>query len=228
MNKFTLGAVAGMTTLIIAVPVIAQISSAATEDVITFSGEDLPTPTQECLVARVALEEAHLANFDTQTAAHKQQMQAHVNGLKAASQIADEDARNEALKDMREDMHVAMEALHESQPEAITAAMEGVKEACGDAFGFGHGMFMKAIGPMRMGMAPHAGKFMVKLGEGEHPEFILEKLGMTAEELDAAIESGKTIQDIAEEKGIEIPAKGKRMHFFKFDHEADVDDETNE
>lgn len=62
------------------------------------------------------------------------------------------------------------------------------------------------------GMGGH-GMFKMKMhGRGHGPDMLLEKLGMTEEEFTAAIDSGKTIEEIAAEKGVELPAK-KMMRF---------------
>ena len=67
MRKFTLGAIAGATSLALAVPIFAQLAAAqtATTDVA------VPTaPSQACLEAQVSLQDLELSNFDTKTAPH--------------------------------------------------------------------------------------------------------------------------------------------------------------
>lgn len=205
MKKFTLGMIAGMSSLALAVPILAQVSSAQTED---DAATSRPVPTQACLLAMADLEDAHASVMDGMIALHKQQLQARADALRSVAAIADDDERQAALKDMHEDMRDTMKEA--TPPEAVMTAMDAVKEACGDVmrgFGMGHG-------PMGM----HGGKpFMMKLGRGPVPADLAEKLGITTDELQAAIESGKTIEEIATEKGIELPARpGHRAFFQKF------------
>lgn len=66
-------------------------------------------------------------------------------------------------------------------------------------------------GKFMMGFGPHG-----KMGmHGGMKGKLAEKLGMTEAELKAAIESGKSIEDIAAEKGIELPARPEGGMFFR-------------
>lgn len=47
--------------------------------------------------------------------------------------------------------------------------------------------------------------------ETERTERMAENLGMTVEELEKELESGKTMMEIAEERGVEMPFGGRRM-----------------
>ena len=49
-------------------------------------------------------------------------------------------------------------------------------------------------------------------GPGMRMENLTEKLGMTEAELKTALEGGKTIQEIATEKGVELPEPKLKMH----------------
>lgn len=197
MNKFRLGLITGMSSLVIAVPLIAQVSSAqSTSDVAT---AEPPVPTQACVQAMATLESAHLNNFDAMNAQHKQAMQTRVSALTAAAQIEDDAARQDALKQMREDMKSAMDADKDQVPADIQSAMDAVKTACGDTF------------MPRMGGERGDHMFVGKM-EGKFPGFLADKLGMTEDELKAALDSGKTIQDIATEKGVDLPMPPKRGH----------------
>lgn len=214
MNKFTLGIAAGMTSLVVAVPLVVQMAGAATEsgDVLFSAADEVhmmegKTPTQECVLAMANLESAHLANFDSTSAQRKTEMQTRINGLQAAAAIEDEDARAEALKTM----HQGMEKPE--FPQAIQDAMDAIQESCeGGKFFFGgpHGGFGMAVA------AP--GMFNMKVMHAERGVHLAEKLGMTEEELKAALEDGKTIEELADEKGIELPVKIKR--FMRFEEEA--------
>lgn len=158
-----------------------------------------PVPTQECLLAMVTLEGEHLEHFDERIADEKARMQQRIDALSAVAALADDTARAEALRAMHEERK---DAARPAPPEDVEAAMEAVKEACGDVM-----MFHK--GP---GMGGH-GMFMMKMhGRGHRgPDMLIEKLGMTEEEFTAAVDSGKTIEEIAEEQGVELPAKAFRF-----------------
>lgn len=193
MNKFIVGVVAGMSSLAMAVPLVAQLARAQSSEASAMA--DRPAPTQECLQAMVTLDDAHLANFDAESAERKSKMQEKRDALAAVAALTDETARTAALKTLHEDMR--SNPKDHMQPEAVTKAMEALKAACGDSFHFGKG------GP---GMMHRGGPFQFGKGHGPMKEVLSEKLGMTAEELKAALESGKSIEQIAEEKGIDLPS----------------------
>lgn len=188
-KSFTLGAVSGISALAIAFPVIAQIagaqSSASSVDQAKpnfaerpgFHGERAPL-SQEDVQAMIDQDNAFLLNVDAFVAIQKETIQAHRIALEAAADIEDETERNAAVKAAHEAMRASIEAAVEANPELKTAMMP-----------FGHG------GPG-------------KHGKGEKMRGHLEdKLGMTEDELKAALDAGKTIEEIAEEKGITLPAR---------------------
>lgn len=188
-KSFTLGAVSGISALAIAFPVIAQIagaqSSAATANVKKpgftdrpgFHGARAPL-SQEDVLAMIDQHNAFLLNVDAFVAIQKEAIQNHRIALQAAADIEDEAARNEAVKAAHETMRASIEAAVEANPELKSAMMP-----------FGHG-----------GLGKH--------GKGEKMRGHLEdKLGMTEDELKAALDAGKTIEEIAEEKGITLPAR---------------------
>lgn len=196
MNKFTLGMVAGMSTLTLAVPVLAQLSLAADET----APANALVPSQACVEAMVALEDQHLANFDQHIAAQKTRIQERRDALATIADIADDSTREEALKQLRDDLKSSREDMQPS--DEMKAAMDAVRTACGDAF--------RGHGPMGFDSDPR----------GPRGGMLAEKLGMTEEELKSALDSGKTIEEIAAEKGIELPArpegfgKGRGIHRF--------------
>lgn len=190
MNKtFLYGTITGVSALALAVPVFAQVSSGASSASTTST--DLPAPSQACILALAEADAKMLATIDAMTAAHKAATQARMEALKSAAAIADDAQRRAAVQKANEDMRAAMEAVRPAGADE-TNPMAAVKEECGDTLhGLGGPMFM-----MKMG------------GRGHHgPEMLAEKLGMTADELKAALDSGKTIEQIAEENGIELPAR---------------------
>lgn len=188
-NSFTLGAVSGISALAIAFPVIAQIagaqSSAASVDTTKprfadrpgFHGERAPL-SQEDVLAMIDQHNAFLLNVDAFVAIQKEAIQNHRIALEAAADMEDETERNAAVKAAHEEMRASIEAAVTANPELKSAMMP-----------FGHG------GPGRHG------KDEVMRGNLE------EKLGLTAEELKIALDSGKTIEEIAEEKGVTLPAR---------------------
>lgn len=69
-------------------------------------------------------------------------------------------------------------------------------------------------GPARGGFPPNGGNFQQMRGAnggGQNTAMMAERFGMTEAELQAELDSGKTIQQIAEEKGIESPMGGRGM-----------------
>lgn len=181
MNKFTLGAATGATSLLIAIPMFAQMAGAASSSSLTTTR---PVPTQTCVLAMADHETTMLSNIDAMTAAHKAAATAKRNALKAAAALTDDTARMEALKKAQETFRAAMEATMMAKDGTGMAAL---KTACGDSFPMGMGHMM---GGMKDKMRGN----------------IAEKLGMTEVELKAALDSGTTIEQIATEKGITLPA----------------------
>jgi hypothetical protein len=188
-KSFTLGAVSGISALAIAFPVIAQIAGAQSSAAAVSArkpgfasrpglhGERAPL-SQEDVHAMIEHDNAFLLNVDAFVAIQKEAIQSHRIALEAAADIEDETARNEAVKTAHEAMRATIEAAVEANPELKSAMMP-----------FGH-----------RGPGKH--------GKGETMRgHLAEKLGMTEDELKAAIESGKTPEEIAEEKGVTLPAR---------------------
>lgn len=209
MNKsFTYGAVAGISSLALAVPFLAQISSAASTGssaATTTAKAARPAPTQACVVALVAKDDAFLANVDTMIAAQKTATQTHRNALNAAASITDDTQRQAAVKAADEAFRTAMKTAMESHMTVDKTQMEALKTACGNA-GMGGGMHFEM--GMGMGGPGHGG--MKGHMRGPNPEMLAEKFGMTADEMKAALDSGKSIEDIAKEKGMTLPARMER------------------
>lgn len=189
MNKFTLGAIAGVTSLLIAVPIVAQVAGAQST---SSAGSTMrnyffskPAATQAHIQEMIDRDAMILQNIDAVTAAHKKALQAHKDALTAALSISDETQRAEAVKKAHDDMHTSMST--------------SMKDLGLD------GKFMMPFG----GPKGHMRGGMMMKGK------FAEKLGMTEADLKAAIESGKSIQDIAKEKGIELPARPEGGMFFK-------------
>ena len=211
LSSFTLGAVAGLSAMALAVPFAAQIVGAQTTS--APSGErSRPVPSQACVLALAEQEGTYLSTVDRLIAARKSAMQIHKDALTAASAIADDAQREEAVQKANDDLRAAMEAARKAQGDRKTQ-MDAVKEACGDSA-------FRGFGPMMGGMPGFGGRGMGMQARGEgrglgpRTDVLAEKLGMTEDELQAALESGQTIEQIAESKGITLPArqeKGKGM-----------------
>ncbi len=212
MKTFTTGAIAGASSLLLAVPLLAQMAGAASDTTSSTAADalaDRPVPSQECVKTMADHEGTMLAGLDTHIAAHKAALTAHHDALAAAATIVDDTARKNAIQKANEAMRTAMEA---ARPDDATmkAQMEAMHKACGDEFHFG--MAMGAPGMMMKFDGGPGGR-----GHGPRMENLAEKLGMTDDELKAALEAGKTIPQIAEEKGVDLPEPpihGERDVFF--------------
>lgn len=158
MKKFSLGMVAGASSLALAVPLIAQISSAQSSS--SPDGEP-PTPTQACAAAMVALDDAHLALFDSMTADRKKKLQEKRDVLAAIAAISDDAQRADAFKKMHDDMRAAKDGSPMTPPDTIVKAMEAVRGACGETFGPGMHYRKMKMGGFGMMMGRHKGPGMM-------------------------------------------------------------------
>ena len=200
MKKFTYGVIAGMSSLALAVPLFAQVGSAATNSSAADAVKARPIPSQACVTALAAQEGTMISKIDSMMASHKTILQAHQTALTAAAGIADDTARQAALQKAHEQMRTAMQAAKPSTDE-MTAAKEALQAACGDTMPF-HGM--------GMGLG-----FEMKHGGKRGPGDLAAKLGLTEDQLRTELDSGKTIQEIATEHGITLPAKADRGFMMK-------------
>ena len=161
-NKFLLGAVAGMSSIALAVPVIAQISSAATSDTGSSTSAvagmrmfGRPVPTQEQIQEMITRETAFLQNIDAFVAIQKKAKQDHLTAITAAAAITDDTQRAAALKKAHQDERAAIEAAIAANPALQTMKPMGGHGMGGMGMKRGHGPkggFMR--GPM--GTAPAA------------------------------------------------------------------------
>lgn len=185
-KSFAFGAVSGISALAIAFPVIAQIAGAQSSSVgfpaARTSMKDRPGFHGE----RAPLsQEDVLAMIE-----HHNAFLLNVDAFVAIQKEAIQNHRIalQAAADIEDETarNEAVKAAHEAMRASIEAAVEANPELKSAMMPFGHGGH----------------------GKGEKVRHNLEeKLGMTAEELKAAIESGKTIEEIAEEKGVTLPAR---------------------
>ncbi len=200
-KTFALGAIAGMSSLALAVPILAQISSAqetgatTTTTVSTTAAaktfmKRAPDTSVAGIQTRIDHDSAFLTNIDAMITIQKSATQTHKTALTAALSITDDTQRAAAVK-------AADDAMRTSIETAVTAntALKGLMPFGGMGKGFsgGHG---------ERGHSQNGGDLAVKLG-------------MTDTELKAALTSGKTIEQIATEKGITLPARPAFMGHMK-------------
>lgn len=133
MNKFTIGIITGISSVAIAIPILAQLSSAASSSSATVHTK--PVPSQACVQALAAKDAAELSTIDSQTAAHKAALQAHEAALTAAAAITDDTQRQAAIKKADADFAAALKAGMTSSQTAMQTALDGVKTACGNTMG---------------------------------------------------------------------------------------------
>jgi len=203
-NKFTLGVIAGMSTLTLAVPVLAQVSGAqmADEAVIETTsapagdranGKNMrferkaPDLTQAGVQTMIDHDTTLLANIDAAVRVQKSAIQARITALTAPSSITEHMPSQDASK-------AAHGACLSTVKPAGTAT---TKRRSPMHFG----------GPMMGG--PKGGHGFMK-DHRQGPGDLAEKLGMTADELKTELDAGKTIEDIASEKGITLPARPEK------------------
>ncbi len=179
-KKFLFGAASGALALALAFPVLAQVSSAQT--VATgIDRENRPPLTDERIQEMIDHDQALLDNVDEMVVVLKDLTDTHRQALSAALTITDETARAAAVRAANDARHEAFKAAMEASPE-FKDALPIVPHGPGGRGGHG---------PAR----------------GPGSEKFAEKLGLTVEALKAQIEAGQTIEQIAAEKGIELPAR---------------------
>ncbi len=186
MNKtFALGALSGVAALGLAAPIAVHLVGAATPDspstpvsIVRDVVFGHPPSRVEDIQKMIDRDQAILENIDEIASVVTSATQTRKAALTAALSITDDTQRAEAVKAANDAFHASLKAAVEANPELKDALPFGGKR-------MGHG-----FGVMRRGPAP---------------EMLAEKLGMTADELKAALESGKTLEEIVEEKGVELP-----------------------
>lgn len=183
ISKFTYGAVAGITTLALAAPFLVQLTNAA--DTATKPFTRL-APTQAQVQKMIARDDAFLGNVDAFVTVRKSATQAHRDALSAAASLTDDTQRHAAVQKANEAMRAAMQAALAANPDLKSALRP---------FGGGRGM-------MGAGKGGPGGM----TGRGPDKADLAARLHMTEAELEGALESGKTIAEIATEKGIALPA----------------------
>ncbi len=159
MKKFTLGVMTGAAALVLAVPLIAQISSAASSPAGSAGSNPSarPVPTQACIQAMAALDQVRLNEFDADAAARnaveKTRLQDEYNALNSAGSITDDTQRMQALKTAKQnEMNAMKNQTPPTQSAAMQTALQNVKTACGNNGGMGMGRgFGEGMGMMMGG-----------------------------------------------------------------------------
>lgn len=132
-KKFSFGVIAGIASLIL-VPLLA---SAAPKG---FTGmrqqpADRPVPSQECLLAQVAMHDIMSSHREETQSARQAAMQTFRNAIAAAADIADDTQRQSALQQANDDFRTAMKDLMPADSTEMQAGRQAVQDACGGPFG---------------------------------------------------------------------------------------------
>lgn len=191
MKPFTVGIITGMASLAVAVPLLAGVAGAQANKTTTATR---PVPSQACAVAMADVEDVRLRTMDQMITVQKEAIQQRATALRAAAALTDDTARAEALQKLHADMRKQKESR---ESEELTTAMDAMHTDCGDAaWGFG----------MKNDMGEGRGRGMT--GAGTMHNALLEKVGLSEDELQTMLNEGKTLRDIAEEREIELPERG--------------------
>ncbi|MDB4978086.1 MAG: hypothetical protein JWM56_272 [Candidatus Peribacteria bacterium] len=171
MNKFTLGVVAGVSSLVIAVPIVVQVAGAASGSSASSKITMTKTvPSQACVQALVKKDDLFLANLDTVTAARKAATQAHKTALTAAAAITDDTQRQAAVQKAESDFRTAMQAVMVTKSTDAQTIMDAVKTACGKTM-MGHDLYEmndELDNGMEMGKGKMSGNIMERGRNGKH------------------------------------------------------------
>jgi hypothetical protein len=214
MKTFTLGTLAGGIALAITVPFVTQFASAQSVSSVSSAARAArPAPSQACVQAMASVGDTSLGFFDSMNTARKAALTARTAALKAAAALTDDTARQAAVKKAEEDFRTAMQTAMKAKSTAMQTTHEAMQTACGNSRGFG---LMMGNGERGM-MGKSQGQGLAQ-GKGPNLEMLATKLGITVDQLNAEIKGGKTIEQIAEEHGVTLPAfnkqqKGRGGHF---------------
>ncbi len=144
-KTFTIGAVVGASSLLLAVPLFAQFASAASTTSANATAKNRPVPSQVCVQALADMDAHFIATADAMMTAHKKATQAHHDALVATAALTDDTARAAAVDKANADLRTAMKAAMDAQGDK-KESMDTLKTACGNAMRGGFG------GPMGFAM----------------------------------------------------------------------------
>ncbi len=232
-KSFTLGAVSGIATVMVAVPLLAQVTGAqeatsSTSSTVSSIFNKIRAPfTQETIQEMIDRDTAFLANVDAAVSLQKSAVQTHKDALTGAAAITDETQRQAAVQAAHEAMRATIDAAITANPDLKSGMHMGFGKGGHDERHHGPGDFAVKLGmtPVELKTALESGKTIeqiaaekgitlpVKIMRGMG--HLADELGMTETELQTALSSGKTIEQLAEEKGFTLPTKGNFMFKIK-------------
>lgn len=253
LNKFTLGAVAGIAALALAVPILAQISSAQVSSASTTTSSSpsftRPIPTQQQVTDMAAKDAAYLKNIDAMVTIQKSATQTHEDALTAAASITDDTARQAAVKKANDDERTTIQNAMTANPDLKSAMMPFGDHGFGGRGGMERGLNTADLAT-KLGMtetdlktALAGGKTIQQIatekgvtlptppmggfGHGPNSDMLASKLGITADQLKTELASGKTIQQIAQEHGVTLPTHGQGMWGHHSGNSSSVSNQTS-
>ncbi len=228
LNKFTIGAVAGIAAIAIAVPLFAQLSNAATAGTTNGSASSFTRsiPTQQQVTDMAAKDAAFLKNIDAFVTVEKSATQAHETALTAAAAITDDTQRQAAVQKANTDERTAIQNAVTANPDLKSAMMSdhGFDGRGGPGMGPNFSDLATKLGMSEADLktALAGGKTIQQIatekgvtlptppmggfGLGKDSDMLAQKLGLTADQLKTELASGKTIQQLAQEHGVTLPA----------------------
>lgn len=158
MKKLFLGAVSGLASLGLAVPMIATAVSAQTITPTTATAAPTVAYTQACIDALKAADTARIARMEAMAPLMKAQATAKRDALQTVLSIADPSLRREAMKAAKTNAHAAVQ----TQMDAIHTAQKTVKDAVKTACATDPAFTADHSGRTGLGM----GGFKMKGGHG--------------------------------------------------------------
>lgn len=143
MKKYILGLIVGASSLGLAIPIFVQAASSSSGS--TTSKPASFNPTQACVQALAARDQAKLTTMDSLLQARKSALQSRKDALTAAAAITDDVQRKDAVKKANDDFRAAMKTIMDQTKTAQQTTMDTIRTACGR----GGGIFgAKGMGPM--------------------------------------------------------------------------------
>jgi hypothetical protein len=204
MKKSTLGLIGGASALAVGAPLLLPLMAyAATASSASSAKTARPAPTQACVQAMAAQDADFLAHIDAMIAAQKAATQAHKDALTAAAALTDDAQRQAAVQKANQAFRTAMDAVRKDDKTAADA----VRAACGAA----------GKGGMMEGMHGPNGKM-----RGPGMDNLAQKLGLTDAQLKEELKAGKTLQQIAQEKGVTLPAPTAKGGMMRWGHQKNA------
>ncbi len=149
MKKFHLGVAASTLGVLVAIPLITQISLVSAARNATETAKKMTGPTSACVQALAAKDTAFLSTIDANIALQKTATQAHKDALTAAAALTDDGARTTAFMKAEKEFMTAMAKIILGGEDKKVA--EAIRTACGGEKMSGSG---KLLPPMQRDMKP--------------------------------------------------------------------------